>query len=163
MASKKGIAITAVIAAAIVGSSFLIWLIPQSSPGSMIELPRDDNGIISDVYSRHQSLATNIQSKFDQWKSGEVMTTSDMLSQISLDRSDIQNMRQQLDSASPAQEWQQSYDFYIQALDSFLRYLDLMQTIIEENDRTVDSNSRLDGLKQEWEGYVDDSINAMPI
>ena len=161
MASKKGIAITAAIAAAIVGSSFLIWLIPQSSPGSMTELPRDDE-IISDVYSRHQSLATNIQSKFDQWKSGEV-TTSDMLSQISLDRSDIQNMRQQLDSASPAQEWQQSYGFYIQALDSFLKYLDRMQTTIEKNDGMLDSTVKLDGLKQEWEGYVDDSINAMPI
>jgi hypothetical protein len=161
LASKKGIAITAVIAAAIVGSSFLIWLIPQSSPGSMIERPRDDNEIISDVYSRHQSLATNIQSKFDQWKSGEV-TSSDMLSQISLDRSDIQNMRQQLNSASPAQEWQQSYGFYIQALDSFLKYLDLMQTIIEVNDGMLDSNVKLDGLRQEWEGYVDDSINAMP-
>ena len=162
MASKKGIAITATIAAAIVGSSFLIWLIPQSSPGSMVELPRDDDEILSDVYSRHQSLATNIQSKFDQWKSGEVVTTSDMLSQISLDRSDIQNMRQQLNSTSPAQEWQQSYGFYIQALDSFLKYLDLMQTIIEVNDGMLDSNVKLDGLRQEWEGYVDDSINAMP-
>ncbi|MBD0299190.1 MAG: hypothetical protein ICV82_02670 [Nitrososphaera sp.] len=162
MASKKGVAITAVIAAAIVGSSFLIWLIPQSSPGNMMGLPRDDNSIISGVYSQHQSLAVNIESKFEQWKSGEV-TSSDMLSQISLDRSDIQNMRQQLDSASPAQEWQQSYDFYIQALDSFLRYLDLMQTIIEENDGMVDSNVRLDDLKQEWEGYVNNSINAVPI
>jgi hypothetical protein len=162
LASKKGIAITAIIAAAIVGSSFLIWVIPQSSPGSMIELPRDDNGIISDVYSRHQSVATNIESKFEQWKSGEVIS-GDMLSQLSRDRSDIQNMRQQLDSASPAQEWQQSYDFYIQALDSFLKYVDLMQTIIEENGRMLDSNVKLDGLKQEWEGYVEDSINAMPI
>jgi hypothetical protein len=162
LASKKGVAITAAIAAAIVGSSFMIWLIPQSSPGSMIELPRDDNEIISDVYSRHQSLATNIQSKFDQWKSGEV-TSSDMLSQINLDRSDIQNMRQQLNSASPAQEWQLSYGFYIQALDSFLKYLDRMQTMIEENDRILDSNIKLDGLRQEWEDYVNDSINAMPI
>jgi hypothetical protein len=163
LASKKGIAITATIAAAIVGSSFLIWFIPQSSPGSMVELPRDDDEILSDVYSRHQSLATNIQSKFDQWKSGKVVTTSDMLSQISLDQSDIQNMRQQLDSASPAQEWQQSYGFYIQALDSFLKYLDRMQTTIEKNDGMLDSTVKLDGLKQEWEGYVDDSINAMPI
>jgi hypothetical protein len=162
LASKKGVAITAVIAAAIVGSSFLIWLIPQSNPGSITGLPRHDNSIISDVYSQHQSLATNIESKFEQWKSGEA-TSSDMLSQISLNRSDIQNMRQQLDSASPAQEWQQSYDFYIQALDSFLTYLDLMQTIIEENDGMSDSNVRLDDLKQEWEGYVNNSINAMPI
>jgi Zn-dependent oligopeptidase len=162
LASKKGIAITAVIAAAIVGSSFLIWLIPQSSPGNMNGFPRHDNSIISDVYSQHQSLATNIESKFQQWKSGGV-TSSDMLSQISLNLSDIQNMRQQLDSASPAQEWQQSYDFYIQALDSFLAYLDLMQTIIEENDGIQESNIRLDDLKQEWEGYVNNSINAMPI
>jgi hypothetical protein len=162
LASKKGIAITAAIAAAIVGSSFLIWIIPQSSPGSMIELPRDDNGIISDVYSRHQSISINIESKFEQWKSGEVIR-SDILSQISRDRSDIQNMLQQLDSASPSQEWQQSYDFYIQALDSFLKYLDLIQTIIEENNGMLDSNVKLDALKQEWQGYVDNSINAVPI
>jgi hypothetical protein len=128
----------------------------------MIELPRDDNGIISDVYSQHQSLATNIESKFEQWKSGEVIS-ADMLSQLSRDRSNIENMRQHLDSASPAQDWQQSYNFYIQALDSFLKYVDLMQTIIEENGRMLDSNVKLDGLKQEWEGYVEDSINAMPI
>lgn len=162
MASKKGIVITAIITVAIVGSSFLIWIIPQSSPSSMIDLPPDDNGNISDVYSRHQTLATNIESNFEQWKSGEV-TAGDMLSQVSRDRSDVQNMRQQLDSASPAQEWQQSYDFYIQALDSFLAYLDLMQTIIEENDGIQESNIRLDDLKQEWEGYVSNSINAMPI
>jgi hypothetical protein len=128
----------------------------------MITPPRDDNGIISDVYSQHQSLATNIESKFEQWKSGEA-TSNDLLSQINLDRSDIQNMLQLLNSASPAQGWQQSYDFYIQALDSFLKYLNVMQTVIEENDRMPDSNIKLDDLKQEWEGYVNNSINAMPI
>ena len=162
MVSKKGIAITAIITAAIVGSSFLIWIIPQSSPSSMIDLPPDDNGNISDVYSRHQTRATTIESNFEQWKSGEV-TAGDMLSQVNRDRSDVQNMRQQLDSASPAQEWQQSYDFYIQALDSFLKYLDTMQTIIVENNVTQDSNLKLDALKQEWQGYVDSSVNAMPI
>ena len=161
MASKKGIAITAAIAAAIVGSSFLIWVIPQSSPNSLMQLPRADNGIISDVYSRHQSLAADIESKFEQWKSGNV-TSKDILSQINLDRADIQNMRKQLDSASPAQGWQRSYNLYIQALDSFLEYLDLMQTSVE-NDEKLDSNLKLDGLKQKWESYVDDSINAMPI
>ncbi|HJU35232.1 MAG TPA: hypothetical protein VJ695_08935 [Nitrososphaera sp.] len=162
MASKKGIVITAVIAAAIIGSSFLIWVIPQSSPGNMIELPRDDNGIISDVYSEHQGLATNIESRFEQWKRGEV-TPSDMVSQLSRDRSDIQNMRLQLDSASPAQEWQQSYNFYIQALDSYLKYLDLMQKMIEENNGMSNSNVKLDILKQEWQSYINNSINAMPI
>ena len=56
-----------------------------------------------------------------------------------------------------------SYGVYIQALDSFLKYLDRMQTMIEENDRILDSNIKLDGLRQEWEDYVNNSINAMPI
>lgn len=161
MASKKGIAITAAIAAAIVGSSFLIWFIPQSSPGSLRDSPRANNEIISDVYSRHQSLAADVESKFEQWKIGNV-TSRDMLSQINLYRSDIQNMRKQLDSASSAQGWQESYNFYIQALDSFLDYLDLMQTRVENEDKH-NSNLELDELKQKWEGYVNGSINAMPI
>ena len=162
MASKKGIAITAVIATAIVGSSFLIWIIPQNSPGNMTNVLRDDSGIISDVYSKHQSLEANIESKFEQWKNGE-MTSSDILSQISHDRSDVQNMLQQLDDASPAQEWQQSYDSYVHALDSSLKYLDQMQAIIGENKITPNSNLKLNALKQEWQGYVNSSINAMPI
>ncbi|MDQ3848863.1 MAG: hypothetical protein M3261_07910 [Thermoproteota archaeon] len=162
MASKKGIAITAVIATAIVASSFLIWIIPQSSAGSMTNVLRDDNEIISDIYSRHQSLETNMESKFEQWRNGE-STSSDILSQINQDRSDIQNMRKQLDDASPAQEWQQSYDSYVHALDSFLKYLDQMQAIVVQNQAMPNSNLKLDILKQEWQGYVNSSINAMPI
>ncbi len=162
MASKKGIAITAVIATAVVASSFLIWIIPQSSPGSMTNVLRDDNGIISDIYSRHQSLETNTESKFEQWKNGE-RTSSDILSEINHVRSDIQNMRKQLDDTSPAQEWQQSYDFYVHALDSFLKYLDQMQAIVVENQAMPNSNLKLDVLKQDWQGYVNSSIDAMPI
>ena len=162
MASKKGIVITAAIAAAIVGSSFLIWIIPQGSPSTLIQAPRADNEIISDVYSKHQSLAAGIESKFEQWKRGNA-TSVDMLSQINIDRADIQNMRKQLDNASPAQAWQRSYGLYIQALGSFSQYLDLMQTIIIENDQKLDSNLKLDSLKQKWEGYVNESINAIPI
>jgi hypothetical protein len=162
LASKKGIAITAAIATAVVASSFLIWIIPQSSPGSMTNVLRDDNGIISDIYSRHQSLETNTESKFEQWKNGE-RTSSDILSEINHARSDIQNMRKQLDDTSPAQEWQQSYDFYVHALDSFLKYLDQMQAIVGENQAMPNSNLKLDVLKQEWQGYVNSSIDAMPI
>jgi hypothetical protein len=161
LANKKGIAITAAIAAAIVGSSFLIWIIPQSSPSNLIQPPRTDNEIISDVYSRHQNLAADIQSKFEQWKIGNA-TSVDILDQLNSDRANIQSMLKQLDSASPAQAWQRSYDLYSQALDSFLQYLDLMQTRIENHERT-DSNTELDGLKHKWEGYVNESINVMPI
>jgi len=163
LASKKGIAITAAIAAATVGSSFLIWFIPQSSPGSLRDSPRANEEIISDVYSRHQSLAADVESKFKQWRSGNI-TSADMLSQLNLDRSYIQNMREQLvsASASSAQGWQESYNSYIQALDSFLDYLDLMQTRLESEDK-LNSDLGLDELKQKWEGYLNGTINAMPL
>ena len=90
------------------------------------------------------------------------MTSADMQSQLNLDRSDIQNMREQLVSASSAQGWQESYNSYIQALDSYLDYLDLMQTRVENEDK-LNSDLELDELKQKWEGYVNGSINAMPI
>jgi hypothetical protein len=161
LTNKKGVAITATIAAAIVGSSFLIWIIPQNSPSSLIQPPRTDNEIISDVYSSSQNIAAGIQSKFEQWKIGNA-TSADILDQINIDRANIQNMLKQLDSASPAQAWQRSYNLYIEALDSFLQYLDLMQTSIE-NHQNIDSNLKLDELKQKWEGYVNESINVMPI
>jgi hypothetical protein len=56
LASKKGIAVTAAIAAGIVGASFLIWLLPQSSPGTTIT-PTNDYRDINNVYARHNNLA----------------------------------------------------------------------------------------------------------
>ena len=47
LASKKGVALTVGIAAAIIGSSFLIWYIPQ---GSSPDVPRTDGEVISDIY-----------------------------------------------------------------------------------------------------------------
>ena len=159
LASKKGIAITAAIVIGIVGASFLIWTIPQSSPDTVIAPPRTDAEILGDIYSRHNNLAADLESKFNDWKQGEV-TSESMLAQISLDRSDIQNMRTQLENAQPAQEWQESYDLYVQALDSFLEYVDAMEMRVEDNGKS-DVDPELDGLKMKWENYIDESINAV--
>jgi hypothetical protein len=145
LASKKGIAITAAIVIGIVGASFLIWTIPQSSPDTVIAPPRSDAEILGDIYSRHNNLAADLESKFNDWKQGEV-TSESMLAQISLDRSDIQ--------------WQESYDLYVQALDSFLEYVDAMEMRVGDNDKS-DVDPEIDGLKMEWENYVDESINAV--
>ena len=81
MASKKGVALTVGIAAAIIGSSFLIWYIPQSNPGTFIDAPRTDAEVIGDVYSRHNATATDIDSKFAQWKNDD-LSDSDMSAQL---------------------------------------------------------------------------------
>jgi len=160
LASKKGVALTAGIAAAIVGASFLIWLIPQSSPGTLIGPPRTELEILNDVYSRHNDTATIIESKFGQWKNGNV-TTSDMVNEISRDRTEIQNMRKELTDARPAQEWQESFVTYVSALDSYTKYLGTMETKVQSSDKA--DSPELDSLRQEWQGHVDESVNAMPV
>jgi hypothetical protein len=160
LGTKKGIALTAGIAAAIVGSSFLIWYLPQSSSvGTLVTPPRTELEIINDVYSQHNITATNIDSKFEEWKKGNV-TASDMINQIGRDRIEIQNLRKELADARPAQEWQESFDTYVKALDSFAKYLSTMETAIQSGNKA--DSQELDGLKKEMQGYLNSSIAAMP-
>jgi hypothetical protein len=158
LASKKGIALTIGIAAAIIGSSFLIWYVPQSSPGTLIGPPRTDNEVIGDVYAKHNDLATDIDARFEQWKNNNP-AASDMLARLSSAKSQIGNMRQQLDSWQPAQEWQESYDLYVQALDAYEAYLDALEMKVDGGDRTDPDPA----LKQEWQGLVNQSVEAVPI
>lgn len=160
LASKKGIAVTAGIAAAIVGASFLIWLVPQSSPGTLITPPRTELEIMNDVYSRHNNTATIIESKFEQWKQGNV-TTVDMVNEISRDQTDVQNMGNELANAKPAQEWQESFNTYTKALDSYTKYLSAMVTKVQSGDKS--DSQELDSLRHEWQGYVDSAVSAMPV
>lgn len=155
MASKKGVALTVGIAAAIIGSSFLIWYLPQSvSP----DVPRTDAEIIGDVYARHNDLASNVDFEFEQWKDNET-ATEDMSAQLASAESSIGEMRQQLDGRQPAQEWQESYDIYVQALDAYVAYLDALAQKVEDGDRTNPDPA----LYQGWNDLVDQSVEAMPI
>jgi hypothetical protein len=159
LASRKGIAITAAIVAAIVGASFLIWFIPQSNPGSLIT-PRSDSEIISDVYSRHNDLADDIESKVSQWRQGN-LTSEEILGQITQARPRVQEMEKQIQDANPAQEWQQSFDLYELALGVFSEYLDAAETLVKTGD-TSGSDVNIEELRTEWRGYVDQSVQAMP-
>ena len=162
MASKKGIALTAAIAAAIIGGSFLIWFIPQSSPsGVLLTPPMTDEGRISDAYSRHHDIAASIDSKYDQWKKSNA-TANELVNLIQRDRSEIQNMKNELVNAKPAPEWQQSFDRYIKALDSYIKYINTMEAKVQSGNKTV-ADPELDSQRQQWQGYVNDSVNAMQI
>jgi len=158
LASKRGVVLTAGIAVAIIGSSFLIWYIPQNNPGTFIDAPRTDNEIVGDVYARHHDLAANIDARFEQWKTDDPLS-GDMPAQLVSAKSQIAEMRQQLDNRQPAQEWHESYGIYVQALDAYAAYLDALQQKVDGSDRTnPDPN-----LAQEWQDLVDKSVSALPI
>ncbi len=155
MATKKGIAVTAAIAAAIVGASFLIWFIPESSPA------RTESEIISDVYTRHNDLLGNVESMFEEWKRGNI-TSDDMLGEISAARSDIRGMRNQIEDASPGAAWQRSFDLYVRALDVSSEYLEAIETRVNDGAMS-EPDSEVSDLMKEWRAFVDESVAAMPI
>jgi hypothetical protein len=158
LASKKGIAITAAIAAAIIGSSFLVWLIPQSSTGNF-DTPRTDAEVASDVYSRHLDLASSIESDFASWRN-ETMSSDDMLRRLETAHSDTQQMIRDVQRQTAA-EWEQSYDLYEQALDVFGEYLGEIEMAVEGGEGGT--QQEIDDLKMQWQDYVDQSVQAMPI
>lgn len=158
LASKKGVALTVGIAAAIIGSSFLIWYIPQNSPGTIIGTPRGDNEIIGNVYTRHNDLATNMEMKFNQWKNNGT-ESNDISTQIVSAKSEVEQMRMDLNNHQPAQEWKESYSIYVRALDAYSIYLDALESKVKASDRT-DPDSE---LNQQWRNLVDQSVAAMPI
>jgi len=153
LASKKGIAITVGIGAAIIGSSFLIWYIPQNIP----DVPRTDNEVIGDVYALHNDLAADIDLRFEQWKDNDP-TAGDMPTQIDSAKSQVEELRQRLDGRQPAQEWNKSYDIYVQALDAYAMYLDALAQKVAGGDRTDPAPA----LSEEWRDLVNQSVEAMP-
>jgi hypothetical protein len=161
LASKKGIALTAAIAVAIIGGSFLIWLIPPQGNTSNITSPMTDEERISDVYSRHHDVAVGIDSKYDQWKKGNA-TTNELVNLIDRGRSQIQNMKNELTNPKPEQEWQQSFNAYIKALDEYTKYANIMETNVQARNKT-NVDSELYSLRQQWQGYINDSVNAVPL
>lgn len=158
MASRKGIALTVGIGAAIIGSSFLIWYIPKNNPGTFIDAPRTDGEVIGDVYARHNDLAADIDAKFEQWKNDDP-EAGNLTAQLGSAKSQIEEMRLELNSRQPAQDWQESYDIYVQSLDAYNAYLDALELKVDGGHRTDPDPA----LKQEWQDLVDESVNAMPI
>ena len=155
MATKKGVTLTVGIATAVIGSSFLIWYIPQASSP---DVPRTDGEIISNVYSRNNDLASDIELSIEQWKRNDT-AAADMSAQLASAKSQIEEMRQLLDNRQPTQEWQESYDIYVQALNAYAAYLDAVEQNVNNGDRTNSDSS----LYQRWKDLVDQSVEAMPI
>ena len=158
MASKKGIAITAAIVAAITGASFLVWFVPQSSPGNF-DTSRTDADIASDVYSRHLDLASSVESEYSRWRNG-TLGADEMLGRLDSAGLETRELVRQI-QREPAPEWRQSYDHYEQALDVFGEYLGEIELAVERGD--TGPQQEIDDLKAQWQDYVEQSVQAVPI
>lgn len=168
-ASKKGIAITAAIAAGIIATSLLVWFVPQDnnptatnitdselSEEEIANLPADN---LSFVYTEHDFIKTEVELAFDRWAAGEI-TPDQVKAGIDRARLDAEQLENRL-QGQPPQEWQESYSLYRQALDKFDQYLQQMEQAVDAGDRDAE-NSQLRDTRQEMDDLVERSIAAFP-
>jgi hypothetical protein len=161
LVSKKGIALTAGIAAGVIAASFLVWFLPQNNSGVAGSTAVSTyNTILSDIYSQHTALVSNVTSQFDKWKNG-TLSSDDMNATISSAKTQVQSLLQRIANANPPPEWQQSYDSYAKSLQIFSSYLDAMQKRVQLNDKTG-SDSELNALKSQSDNYIDQAVSKWP-
>jgi hypothetical protein len=170
LASAKGVAITAVIVAGVVGASLLVWFGPQGQPGGTsfgqdvtadnIDSFRSDEAFGS-IYTRHQTLADDVDFNYDRWKRDDI-DSSRMLRAISGAKAESAEMRGAFEAATPPQEWQSSFGHYAEALRSFSSYLDEMERIVRAGEKNPDETA-LQGYRQESERHIDLATEAIPV
>ncbi len=120
MASKKGIIITIIILASITAASFLLWIVPQENPATLVV--SDYENYLEGIKKIHQVLQESIETEFqnlldgntspDEYISITEVTTSQVTAQIS-----------EFVTSKPTEEWQNSYIAYMEALKKFNEYI----------------------------------------
>ena len=70
MASKKGVAITVIILAAITSASFLLWVIPQENDTTFIV--SDYEGYLDGVKNIHEVLQESIDIEYKNLRDGKI-------------------------------------------------------------------------------------------
>ena len=104
MASKKGIAVTAIILALITGASFLLWVIPQDNDTTFIVT--DYEGYLDGAKNIHEVLQESIDLEYQNLKDGKI-SPSDYISITEVTSSQITTQISEFVTSKPSEQWQE--------------------------------------------------------
>ena len=136
MASRKGIAVTAVILVGAVAASFLVYLLPEDT--TMKISISDFEKHLDDTKERASMEVTSINDSFKKLMSNQ-MDPDEYISIAEISSSQILSLEMELRSSDATQEWTESYVNYIGALKKLNDKI--TETIVVANLITDDSNS----------------------
>ena len=165
MASKKGIAITAIILAAITGASFLLWVIPQENDTTFIVT--DYEGYLDGAKNIHEVLQESIDIEYRNLQDGKI-TPNDYIAITEVTSSQVTTQISEFVTSKPSEQWQESYISYMNAMKKFNEYI--LETkvlanqiengsIEEEIQQTV---NKIDSIKAESIEYIIKSNDLRP-
>ncbi len=165
MASKKGIAITVIILAAITGASFLLWIVPQNNETTFVI--SDYENYLDEVKNIHEVLQESIDIEYQNLRNGKIspenyikiteVTSSQVTAQIS-----------EFVTSKPPEEWQTSYISYMDAMKKFNSYIGetkVLANMIEKGSletEMVETLEKIKSLKAESLEYAKISDESKP-
>ena len=165
MASKKGIAITAIILAAITGASFLLWIIPQENDTTFIVT--DYEGYLDGVKNIHEVLQESVDMEYQNLREGKI-SPIDYITITEVTSSQVTTQISEFVTSKPSEQWQESYINYMNGMKKFNEYI--LETKVLANQiengsidaemlQTVD---RIESIKAESIEYAKKSNELRP-
>ena len=134
MASRKGIAVTAVILVGAVAASFLVYLLPEDT--TMKISISDFEKHLDNTKERSSMVATSIDDSFKKLMNNQ-MNPDEYISIAEISSSQILSLEMELRSSDATQEWTESYVSYIGALKKLNEKITetvVVANLIDDND-----------------------------
>ncbi len=120
MASKKGIAVTAIILALITGASFLLWVIPQENDTTFIVT--DYEGYLDGVKNIHEILQESIDIEYQNLQDGKI-SPKDYITITEVTSSQVTTQISEFVTSKPSEKWEDSYISYMNGMKKFNQYI----------------------------------------
>ena len=163
MASKKGIAITAIILAAITGASFLLWVVPQENDTTFIV--SDYEGYLDGVKNIHEVLQESIDIEYDNVINGRI-SLEDYIVITEVTSSQETTQISEFVTSKPSEQWQESYINYMNGMKKFNEYILETKVLANELKNGVTDVSqtldRIESIKAESMEYIKKSNELRP-
>ena len=163
MASKKGIAVTAIILAAITGASFLLWVIPQENESTFVVT--DYQGYLDGVENIHEVLQESIDIEYQNLRDGKI-SPEDYITVTEITSSQVTTQISEFITSKPPEPWQESYINYMNGMKKFNEYILETKVLVNElkNGATDVSQTldKIDSIKAESMEYIKKSNESRP-
>jgi len=163
MASKKGVAITVIILAAITSASFLLWVIPQENDTTFIV--SDYEGYLDGVKNIHEVLQESIDIEYDNVINGRI-SLEDYIVITEVTSSQVTTQISEFVTSKPSEQWQESYINYMNGMKKFNEYILETKVLANELKNGVTDVSqtldRIESIKAESMEYIKKSNELRP-
>lgn len=165
MASKKGIAVTIIILAAITGASFLLWMVPQDKETTFVV--SNYGNYLDGVKNIHEVLQESINFEYQNLLSGDI-SPEEYIDITEVTSRQVTTQISEFVTSKPPEEWQSSYIEYMNAMKKFNEYIietKVLANLIENGsseEEMVKTLEKIELLKVESLEHVKMSNESRP-